>query len=498
MSSIKQLASQTAVYGLSSILGRLLNYFLVPLHTYALSTHQYGIVTEMYAYVAFLVIFLTYGMETAYFRHVNKAENDPAKVYSTTLIPVLFTSAVFIIGCYLFSVPIASWLEYPNNSEYVTWFAIIVGLDAITSIPLAKLRQEHKAMKFSIANYTNIFINILLNLFFLGYCKSTYDNGQHNWLVDNLYNPEIGVGYVFISNLAASIFKFIILIPEMFGVTKGMSSGLLKQMLWFGFPLLIGGMAGIINEMFDRVIYKQILIDDLGEVTTMAQLGVYGGVYKISIIITLFIQAFRYAADPFFFSQEKSLDAKEKYAKVMNYFVMVCSVIFLGVMLYLDVIKYFLRSETYWEGLHIVPILLFANIFLGIYYNQSIWYKLTNKTKYGAYIAIFGAIVTIVLNIIWIPVYGYTGCAWATLICYALMMIASFIMGHKYYPVPYNVFKIILYLGFAFGFYYASTMIITEQYWHKFVVNTIILLLYVATVWFIEKPKLIKNENQNN
>ncbi|MFZ5552701.1 MAG: polysaccharide biosynthesis C-terminal domain-containing protein [Bacteroidota bacterium] len=497
MSSIKQLASQTAVYGLSSIVGRLLNYFLVPLHTYVFSEHQYGIVTEMYAYVAFLVIFLTYGMETAYFRYVNLPGNEPAKVYSTTLISVLTTSAIFISVCFAFSVPIANWLEYPRNAEYVTWFAIIVGLDAVTSIPLAKLRQENKAMKFAVANYANIIINILLNLFFLGYCRSAYENGNHNWIVQHLYNPEIGVGYVFISNLAASIFKFVILIPEMGGIFKGLSSSLLKQMLWFGFPLLIGGMAGIINEMFDRAIYKRMLIGDLGEETTMAQLGVYGAVYKISIIITLFIQAFRYAADPFFFSQVKNVDAKEKYAKVMNYFVMVCAVIFLGVMMYLDIIRYFIDRD-YWVGLHVVPVLLFANIFLGIYYNQSIWYKLTNKTKYGAWIAIAGAILTIILNVIWIPVYGYTGCAWATLICYVFMMLVSFILGHKHYPVPYNFVKLFLYLGFAFGFYYVSTFFQSESMAQNLGINSLIFLTYVAMLWFIEKPKFSKNENQNN
>lgn len=491
MSVIKKLASQTAIYGLSSIVGRFLNYLLVPLHTSegVFDPAQYGIITEMYAYVAFLVIFLTYGMETAFFRFYTKDEFKKENVFATAVWSLIFTSGLFILSCYFFQIPIAEWLLYPNNSEYVFWFAMIVGLDAISSLPLARLRAENKAVKFATINIIGVAVNILLNLFFLAYCLPAYKAGVHNWMVDTFYNPEIGVGYVFIANLIASIVKFILLIPDIFRGRGKPQFTAFEKMILYGFPLLIAGLAGIVNETIDRILLKRLLFEDLGETETMTSIGIYGAVYKISIIITLFIQAFRYAAEPFFFSHEKESNSREIYARVMNYFVIVCAVIFLGVMLYLDVIKYFIPNQAYWTGLHIVPVLLFANIFLGIYYNQSIWYKLTGHTVYGALLAIGGAIITIVLNIIWIPILGYEGSAWATFICYASMMIASYFLGQKHYPVPYNVVKIILYLVSAFGFYYASTILGDLPLFQQLSINTILFLIYVGMIYLIEKPK---------
>jgi O-antigen/teichoic acid export membrane protein len=513
MSTLKKLASQTAIYGLSSIVGRFLNYILTPVFVAAFSTAQYGIITEMYSYVAFLVVLLTYGMETGYFRFHTRNDYHPKTVYYTIIITLLFTTGLYIFTAFFFSQSIANWLHYPLNSEYVTWFAIIVGLDAIAQIPLAKLRQHNKAVKFAFISLSNVFVNIALNLFFLWYCKPMYESGQHNWLVDNLYNPEIGVGYVFISNLIASIFKFALLIPEMFKADKKtivdetkiiktsnsyFSKRILKELLWYSIPLLIAGLAGMVNETIDRIMLKRMLIGDLGEVKTMALVGVYGGIYKISIIITLFIQAFRYAAEPFFFKQEKSKNAKETYAKVMNYFVIVCAVIYVFVMLFLHYIKYFTPKADYWVALDIVPILLFANIFLGIYYNQSIWYKLTNKTMYGALIAIGGAILTIAINYYFITKYTYHAAAWATFICYGSMMLISYIAGHKHYPVPYNIFKILFYLGSAFGigylFQYLNLTGPVRDFAH---IST--LLGYIGIIYLIEFNKknkiVIQDEN---
>jgi O-antigen/teichoic acid export membrane protein len=404
LSSLKKLAGQTAIYGLSSIVGRFLNYLLVPLHTGVFSTDQFGIITEMYAYVAFLVILLTYGMETAFFRFSTKESDNKEKVYTTIIYSLVSSTTLFIFLSIIFQQDVADWLRYPNNSEYVVWFAIIVGLDALSSIPLARLRQENKAFRFAFVNLSNVFVNIALNLFFIGYCLPMHQAGNSNFLIETFYNPEIGVGYVFIANLAASVFKFLLLLPEMLKARYGFDTKVLKEMLIYSLPLLIAGLAGIINETIDRIMLKRMLFDSLGEKDTMSIIGIYGANYKVSIIITLFIQAFRYAAEPFFFAQAKQKDPQILYARIMNYFVIVCATIFLGVMLYIDILKYFIPNQSYWVGLKVVPVLLLANVFLGIYYNQSVWFKLTDKTRYGALLAIFGAVITVTVNYFFIPI----------------------------------------------------------------------------------------------
>lgn len=491
--ALKKLAEQTAIYGLTTIVGRLLTWFLVPIYIGAakFTTDQYGIVTEMYSYVAFLVVFLTYGMETAFFRFSVRKEENKQKVYTTIIYSLLITSFLFIAVAFLFNQPIANWLRYPNNKEFVTWFAIIVGLDAISSIPMARLRAENKAIKFVIVNFTNIIVFVGLNLFYLAYCRPLYAAGKTNWLIDTFYNPDIGVGYVFISNLIASIVKFILLSPEMMKARYGFEIPLLKKMFIYALPLLVFGLAGIVNETIDRIMLKRMLFDILGEKETMSQVGIYGACYKVSIIITLFIQAFRYAAEPFFFAQEKEKNAKETYAMIMTYFVIVCSTIFLGVMLFIDVVKYFIPNEAFWEGLHVVPILLFANISLGIYYNQSIWYKLSGKTKYGAYIGVAGAVLTVLLNYIWIPIYGYEGSAWATLICYSFMMLISFIFGQKYYPIRYNLVKIAFYLGLSLGLYSLARYISLPSTALKYIVHSLIIIGFIGLVYIVERPKKV-------
>lgn len=489
MSAIKKLAGQTAIYGLSSIIGRFLNYLLVPIHTDVFQPDRYGVITEMYAYVAFLVIMLTYGMETAFFRFTNNPEHNKKKVFSTTLVSLLTTTTVFIALATTFSDSIATWMKYPDNAEYVTWFAFIVGLDAISSIPLARLRVENKPITFALANLTSVGVNIGLNLFFLLYCMPQYNAGNSNFLIETFYSPEIGVGYVFIANLMASITKFLFLTPWMFKAKLRIDTKLLKLMIAYAMPLLVAGLAGIINETLDRILLKYLLFPIKGEEGTMSIVGIYGACYKVSIIITLFIQAFRYAAEPFFFSQQKEANAKDTYAQVMNYFVIVCATIFLGVMLYLDFVKYFIPNEDYWVGLKVVPILLFANIFLGIFYNQSIWFKLSDKTRWGAILAIVGAVITIVINFIWIPRYTYEASAWATMICYGSMMILSYFLGQKYYPVPYNVKKVISYLGFSLGLYLLSTTLSFEGF-TKYAAHTLILITFLGVIFVMERKNL--------
>ena len=490
--SIKKLAGQTATYGLSSILGRVLNYFLVPLYTRVFTTDQYGVVTEMYAYVAFLIIILTYGMETAFFRF----SSDPGikrTVYGTALRSILTTSAIFILITSFFSQPIADWLRYPDHNEYVIWFAIIVGMDALSTIPLAKLRQQNKAFIFVAANFVSIGLNIGLNLFFLVYCKNQYQSfgSESNWLVNTLYSPETGVGYVFISNLIASIGKILFLSPWIISRGHAFSSNTLKKMLLYGSPLLIAGLAGIVNEAIDRVMLKRLLMDLKGEMYALNQLGIYGACYKIAMIIAIFIQAFRFAADPFFFAEKGKKNAKAVYATVMHFFVIACSFIFLAIMLHIDIVMLFVGKE-FREGAHIIPILLFANLCLGIYYNLSIWYKLTGATQFGAYIAIGGAIITVLLNYFLIPTLGYVGSAWATLACYFSMTIASYIIGQKMFPVKYRLEKIIGYPLLALGLYFISTQVLIGQELNKLISNALILLVFIGLVLAMERKLLDK------
>lgn len=498
MSVLKKLAGQTAIYGVSSILARFLNFLLTPFYAVLFSKDQYGIITEMYAYVAFLVVLLTYGMETAYFRYATRPDLNSQKVYSNTLYSLSFSTTFFIVIAMVFSQDIADWLRYPNHEEYIVWFAIIVGLDALTSIPLAKLRKESRAKKFAIVNLINVAVNIGLNIFFLWYCKGNFDAGTSNWLVDLCYNPEIGVGYVFIANLIASLIKFIILVPEM-DLIGEFDWTLLKGMLKYAYPMLFVGLAGIVNEMLDRTILKEMLTnqyladgsyptEELAHQAALAQLGIYGGNYKITMIVSLFIQAFRYAAEPFFFNQEKEKDAKKTYAKVMNIFVIVVSFFFLLISLNLQIFKYFTPNPDYWNGLIVVPILLAANVFLGIYVNQSIWYKLSSKTQYGTLISVVGAIVTVVGNMALIPIWGFVGCAWATLFCYVVMVLFSYILGQKHYPIPYNLRKLFLFTGVAAILYLISWKVSPFDSFNvwEFVYNNILLAAFIGIAFFFE------------
>ncbi len=503
MNIFKKLAGQTAIYGSSSIIGRFLNFLLTPLYALQFTNEQYGIITEMYAYVAFLVVLLTYGMETSYFRFSTLKENKSADVYANTLYSLLTSSSLFILLITIFSQNIANWLQYPDHFEYIIWFGIIVALDAISSIPLAKLRSEFKAKKFALVNFANVGVNISLNLFFIFYCKSNYEAGTTNWIIDQFYNPEIGVGYVFISNLISSIVKFLLLVPQM-NFSGKFQWALLKKMLQYSYPMLFVGLAYVINETLDRAMLKNILFEryiDQGLSSTesltkaLEQNGIYGANYKITMIVTMFIQAFRYASEPFFFKNERDKDSKTIISKMMTYFVIVLVFIFLLITLYLHVFKYFIPNAIYWEGLGVVPILLAANICLGIYTTLSIWYKLSKHTIYGAYISGFGALITLSVNYLLIPIYGYQACAIATLICYSSMMAISYFIGQKYYPIPYNIKKILLYVFLGLFLYLISLPFepLNNYDWLGYAYQTFLLITYVLIVYFkeIRKEKIV-------
>lgn len=479
MSALKKLAGQTAIYGGSTIIGRLLNYLLVPLYTseFAFTTSEYGSISILYSYVAFFMVFLLFGMETTFFRFVNKAE-DKAKTFNQAFSIVLVVNAVILVTLIAFSQSIANWLDHPEFKLYVIWFAFILVFDATSSLLMARLRFLNQPKRFAFIQLSNIGTNILLNLLFIFF-----------FLEDG---ADFRIGYVFLANLIASFVKPVLLYKDILKFKFTWDKVLVKTMVIFAIPLVLAGFAGIVNEVIDRVLLSKMLAGGPNGIEyAESQVGIYSANYKLSILITLFITAFRYAAEPFFFAQEKNQDKNKVYSKVMTYFVIVVTLIFLVISLNLSIFKWFIPNPAYWEGLRIVPILLMANVFLGIYYNQSIWYKLADKTKYGAYIAVGGALITLILNISLIPLIGYMGSAIATLTVYFSMMMASYYYGQKHYPIKYNLRKIGLYIISALVLFAISKLIIRDQItfaWPTFILNAILLLVFIGIILFIERP----------
>ena len=496
MTAIKRLAGQTAIYGIPSVLGRILGYLLVPLYTYVFQPGDYGTVNVFYAYTSFLMVILTYGMETTFFRF-NEHEQDRGKVFSTAMISLIISSVLFLVVVLYFSGDVARWIDYADHPEYVRWFAWILALDATAAIPFAYLRAQNRAARFAWVKMTNITLNILLNLFFLVLCPFIlrhYPEGFFGRFIASVYRPHWGIEYIFVSNLAASSITLIMLMPQISGLKWKINPDLWKKMLFYAFPLLFAGMAGIVNETFDRLLLRYLLPKDIASY----QVGIYTACYKISILMTIFIQAYKYAAEPFFFAQAKEKDAKEVYARIMDYFIIIVSLIFLVTMLYLDdfIMPMLVRSKSYWQGKGVIPVLMMANLFLGVYYNLSIWYKLTAKTSWGAWLSIIGAVITLVLNFWWIPlssehlIYGYYGSAWATFICYGSMMILSYLIGQKYFPVKYNLVKFAGYLGLSVLLYAISSCIRPELSVLRIGFHTILLLVFLGIVYLVEKPSL--------
>lgn len=486
LNPLKKLASQTAIYGLSQIVGRFVNYLLVPLHTALFDTAEFGVNTLMYSYVTFLNVLLTYGMETAFFRFSQKQDN-PSSVYRTAFTSILTSSVFFVLACSLFAGDIASLIKIGNHPEYVRYFILIIALDAVSAIPFAYLRQKNRPVKFAIVKNVNIFTNILLNLYFLLLCP--YAQKKYGIILP-LYDGSVNVGYIFKANLIASVITIPLLWKEMLAIKEAhFSMGLWKEMMKYGLPLMVVGFAGMINETLDRIVISYIYSDPQ---EGLRATGIYGANYKLSILMTLFIQAFRYAAEPFFFSHAKSDNKTRIYASVMNYFVVVCLVLFLVVTLYLDVFKHFIDSR-FWSGLNVVPILLLANMFLGIYYNLTIWYKLSDNTNKGAVISLSGAIITVVANLVLVPVMGYTGSAWATFICYSAMMVICYLAGAKYFPIPYQVGRIFLYIILAVAIYYFSSLWVTADTTIRWGLSGVAILFFgLTTLWLERKNPLHK------
>ncbi|MBV6404160.1 MAG: oligosaccharide flippase family protein [Flavobacteriales bacterium] len=491
MSALRKLAGQTAIYGLSSIVARFLNFLLVPLYTsqFVFEPAEYGVVTALYSWTALLNVILTFGMETAYFRfaakdHVRDNPDQGSVLYSTATWGLFFPALAFMVLGTVFSAQIAEGLHFGAYASSVLMLALIIGIDAITAVPMARLRQQGRPWKYAFINLLSVGVNIALSLFFLLYCMKRYNMGASDALIDAVYDPSLGVGYVFAINLASTAVKLLVLLPS-WPAFRGFNRELLRALLAFGAPLMVAGLAGMVNETADRVILKYLLPKDVAD----SELGIYGACYKLAVLITLFIQAFRMGAEPFFFNHAKEKNSRETFARIMNVFVAVCMSAFLVVMLFLDLFKWFIPNPAYHEGLRVVPILMLANVFLGIYYNQSVWYKLTDRPRVGSTISLIGAAITIVLLFALIPSLGYMGAAWATLICYASMAAISYVWGQKHYPIPYNVTRVLLYMAGAVVLWWGCEQVPLEGV-ATYGVRALVLVLFMVMVWRRERTTL--------
>lgn len=478
MAGLKSLAKDTAIYGLSSIVGRFLNYLLVPLYTAVIpaSTGGYGVVSNVYAYTALILVFLTFGMETGFFRFANKSGEHPEKVYANTLIFVGGLSLIFVILCMLFLHPISALLEYPDHPDYIAMMVLVVALDSFQCIPFAYLRYKKRPIKFASIKLFNIVGNILLNLFFLLLCP-WLDVHAHQ-LVSWFYRPEYLVGYIFVSNLIMSLVQMFFFIPELRGFSYRVDKVLLKQMISYSFPILVFGVVGILNQTIDKMIYP-FLFDDRQE--GLVQLGIYSATSKVAMIMAMFTQAFRYAYEPFVFGKNKEGDNRKMYSVAMKYFFIFSLLAFLAVMFYMDILRYMVARD-YWEGLSVVAIVMGAEIFKGIYFNLSFWYKLTDETQWGAYFSIIGCAVILVLNIWLVPTYGYVASAWASVAGYGVITLLSYIIGQKKYPVSYPLKDMAIYLILAAVLFVLSQEVIISNVGLRLVFRTLLLLIFIAYI----------------
>lgn len=489
MSLLKKLASETAVYGLSSILGRLLNYvILTPYLTRTFTNRaEYGIVTELYAYIALLIVVFTFRMETTYFRYANDNENRE-RTFSTATLFLILSTALFTLASMAFAHPIAIWLDYPDRTEYVVLFVLILALDTLTTVPFARLRLDNRPIKFAFIRLVNIFSNLFFLFFFLEIIPWLISKGWDTGRA--IYDPSFRVGYVFLSNLLASLITFVQFIPQMARMEWKIDFLLLKKMLRYTAPLILGGLAGAINQFIGNPMLKFFTPGTTSDKLT--QLGLFGAAAKIPILMTLFTQAFNYAAEPFFFRHAHREDAKKIYAQVAQAFTLVGSTVFLGIMLYMDLIA-FLIGPKYREATGIVPILLMAYLFLGVYYCFSVWYKLADKTVAGGIFAVCGSTITIVLNVLLIPQMGYYGPAWAAFACYGFMVGACYLSGQHFFPVNYPIGKMTAYVLLALAGYGLSLF---NGSWFegrllaKLFANTGVLLLYAVLIMLLERKSI--------
>lgn len=470
---MKRLAKETAIYGLSSMIGRFLNWMLVPMYTRVLTdTGEYGIITNLYGWTALLLILLTGGMETGFFRFIHKTDEcEPMRVYASTLGFVGVTSFLFALSMWVFLFPVSEALGYSDHPEYIGMMAGIVAVDAFCCIPFAYLRYRNKAIRFAMIKLLSIFLNIFLNIFFLVLCP-LIDASYPEW-IGWFYRPGYGVGYVIIANVFTTVFTFLMLLPDMMpGLRVRPDMQRLRKMIGYSFPILILGIAGIFNQTADKILFP-FLFDD--KAYADSQLGIYGACFRIAVVMVMFIQAFRYAYEPFIFAKHKDADNKKSYVEAMKYFIIFALFIFLGVMFYLDLLKHFVDAK-YYDGLRVIPLVMLGELFFGIYFNLSIWYKLTDRTQWGAYFSVAGCTMTIIIIVLFVPQYGFMACAWASFASNLLMMLLSYAVGQKYYPVAYDLRSAFTYGAIASVCYMAAMLPL---------IDSVVLRLLYRTVWLL-------------
>ena len=480
MSEMKSLAKDTAIYGVSSIVGKFLNYLLVPLYTYVLKqTADYGIVTNLYAWTALLLVILTYGMETGFFRFANREDQDSPTVYKTAFLCLLTTSAVFAVLVTLFRQPVANLLGYTDHAEFVAMMFVTVAIDAFACIPFAYLRYQKRPIVFAALKLLFVLLNIGFNILFL------------------VVLGKNDVFYVFLSNILATTIQTLCLLP--FTMPKGgqFSAPVLKEMLRYSLPLLVLGVAGIMNQTLDRILFPYLYTGD----DAQAQLGVYGACFKVAMVMMMFTQAFRYAYEPFVFAKHKDRQSVEAYADAMKYYIIFSYLILLGVIFYLDIFRYIV-SSAYWEGLKIVPVVLWTYVFQGIYFNLSFWYKLTDETKWGAYFSLIGLAITLVLQIVFVPIIGYWASCGSSLVCYFVIMLLSFFIGQKKAPIPYDLRRIGQYTVLTIGLlavYYALRLYYIHNMWLLMAISTVLIIVYLFVLTRKDFPlqNVLRNRRSN-
>lgn len=475
MSNLQKLASQTALYGVGSILPKMLNFLLVPLYTInTFNKEEYGTVTKLFAFVAFVNVIYLFGMETAFFRFVTKEGADRKRVFNLAQTVILSISISLSLIFILLADPIAAALGSGVKADFIIWLTLIMLIDAAVAIPFAKLRLENKALLFATGKILNIMLVLGLNYYFL---KIAYD-------------PAIGIGYVFLANLIANTFFILFFLKTLFSWRPAYDHRISGEMFRYAYPVMFTGLAGMTNEMFSRLTLDWWLPKDFyaGQ-SNEAAVGVFGAAYKFAVFMNLGVQAFRYAAEPFFFSNASDKKSPVLFARVNHYFIIVCCFVFIAISINMDILKYFTGKE-YWEGFGIVPVLLMAYLFLGVYYNFSVWFKLTDKTHYGTWITLGGAVVTIVANYLLIPHFGYMGSSWAALACYVFMTVVCYSYGQRFYPIPYELGKSFAYLIASVVIVYGMTFVQLENILVSTTIKLAVLIVIAGFVYLLERKNL--------
>jgi len=494
MSVIKNFLGQTAIYGISTVFSRLFNFILTPIYTRVYPAGVYGIFTNMYANASIINAVLAFGMESTYFRYLNKHEDRKQEVYNNSFLCIAFISTLFLITGFVFSNTLAAYLaskpeELSDYRHYVAFFLWILYIDAICVIPFARLRADGKAMAYSVAKFLNIGCFVGFNLLFIFglplIIKHQWPGS--GWLL-SWYRPQ-WIGYVFLSNLIASLATFIYLFPQFLKLKLKFNAALFREMFRYSWPILVANLSFIVNENLDKIVLRHLLPVDIAD----SQVGIYGAVCKIAVFLSIFITAFRLGAEPFFFSHAKHENARKTYALILHYFVIALSILFVALVANIEILKYFISRDKshlaeYWAGLPAVPYLLLGYVCLGIYMNLSVWYRLSDQTRFGLYISLVGAAITIVLNLVLIPRFSYMGSAWVSMLAYFVMMVLSYVLGQKYYPIPYNLKRIS-------GYLLTSTVIVFISFFifdRNIYIGNAMLLLFLGGIVYLEKDELRK------